>query len=70
MESRQLTWNGDEGRTLKLYRPCPCGCDRRDGEVFAGYISASDENGDGFTIMIESEDVFQEVAKHIPVQEN
>jgi len=56
----QFTWeNGERDRKLKLRRPCECGCDSRDGELGVGYLSGSDEKGNGFTIWIEDEDSFR-----------
>ena len=57
--SEQFVWVGEENRRLKLYRPCPCGCDSREGEKGVGYISGSNEKGEGVTIWIEDEEVFR-----------
>jgi len=67
MKEQQITWdNGDESRPLNVYRPCPCGCDARgDGIKGVGYISGSDQEGNGFTIWIENEDVYQRVRQVI-----
>lgn len=63
--SKELTWDGDEGRALALHRPCPCGCDEHGAEKGSkgvGYLTGSDENGHGFTIWIENEVVYQRLA--------
>jgi len=66
MKGQQITWdNGDESRPLNVYRPCSCGCDFRDGIKGVGYISGSDLKGNGFTIWIEAEDVYQRVRQII-----
>jgi len=53
------TWRGEKSRQLRLSRPCKCGCDYRGGNTGAGYLTASDDHGDGFTLWIESEDDYQ-----------
>jgi len=52
-------WHGEENRAFMLYRPCHCGCDERDGKKGVGYLTASDKKGNGFTIWLENEAVFQ-----------
>ena len=50
------TWSkGDPNRILKFYKPCDCGCDNRDGkhDRWDGYFSASDKDGNGFTLWIK-----------------
>lgn len=55
--STDLAWNGERNREFNVYRPCPCGtCST--GRKGVGYLSASDANGDGFTIWIQDENVF------------
>lgn len=54
----QFIWVGERERPLRLYRPCSCGCDYRDGNKGIGYLSGSNQEGVGFTIWIESEEVF------------
>ncbi|KKL82617.1 hypothetical protein LCGC14_1982990 [marine sediment metagenome] len=58
-----FTWNGEVNRPLTLARPCSCGCDQRGGEKGVGYLTASDKDGNGFTLWLEDEDVFQTIAK-------
>ena len=41
----------DKGRPLRLYSPCGCGCDERDGDS-RHYLSASDADGNGFTVRL------------------
>ena len=54
-------WTGDPGRELQARRPCECGCDERDGPVI-GYLTASDEDGRGVTIIAESETEYAAMA--------
>jgi len=54
----QWTWRGEANRRLAAYRPCWCGCDYRDAIFGVGYVSASDSNGNGFTIWIEDERIY------------
>jgi hypothetical protein len=63
-----MTWSdGEKSRPLQLVRVCPCGCDTRDGDHVgaAGYLTASDDTGQGFTIWIEEEDIFQVIKSAI-----
>lgn len=57
--AKEIVWTGAKGRLLAVERPCPCGCDERDGNKGVGYINGSTADGSGFSIWIESEDVFQ-----------
>lgn len=59
IKQTQLTWKGEKNRPLELYRPCSCGCDQRGGYKGVGYLSGSDERGNGFTIWIQDEEVFR-----------
>lgn len=61
MSEQQLTWQGDEERPVQTWRPCPCGCDLRDGAYGVGYLSGSTPDGRGFSIWIEDEEVYQAV---------
>lgn len=58
---KQKTWNGERNRQLSVLRPCECGCDQRDGYLGVGYITGSDDDGNGVTIWIESEKVFARI---------
>jgi hypothetical protein len=49
-------------------RPCPCGCDDRGGRGGVGYLTGSDAAGNGFTIWIESEEVFQRLEKLLALE--
>jgi len=51
-------WKGESNRPLGAYCPCKCGCDYRDGIFGVGYLSASDDDGNGFTIWVEDERIF------------
>lgn len=56
-------WKGDAGRAMRVQRPCECGCDLRDGKKGVGYITGSDKNGNGFTIWITNESLYQIMEK-------
>jgi len=56
--SRELLWQGERKRKLSVQRPCSCGCDGRGGLQGVGYLIGSDEDGNGFTVWIQSEEVF------------
>jgi hypothetical protein len=56
-------YNKNPYRQVSLWRPCPCGCDERDGSTGAGYISGCTKNGKGFTVWIEEEKTFQAVKR-------
>jgi hypothetical protein len=43
-------------------RPCSCGCDARLGIHGVGYLSGSDPAGNGFTLWIEDEAMYQPLA--------
>lgn len=58
---QQITWNGEKNRPVGLRRPCDCGCDHRNGNLGVGYLTGSDENGNGFTVWVESEAVFSAI---------
>lgn len=54
----EFVWNDAErNRRLDVYRPCPCGtcsvCRRG-----VGYLSFSDDRGNGFTVWLQDEEVF------------
>jgi hypothetical protein len=58
-DSVDFIWNsGEKNRQLAVYRPCPCGtCSiARKG---IGYLSFSDAKGEGFTIWLANEEVFE-----------
>ncbi|HEX7516786.1 MAG TPA: hypothetical protein VF345_05810 [Chthoniobacterales bacterium] len=59
--NKQYLWKGEPNRLLATYRPCRCGCDYRDGILGVGYLSASDDDGNGFTIWIEDERIYVRV---------
>lgn len=62
MKKRYL-WKGESNRGFGTYRPCRCGCDYRDGVLGVGYLSASDDDGNGFTIWIEDERIYARVKR-------
>jgi hypothetical protein len=59
--SKQCLWKGEPNRPLGTYRPCKCGCDYRNGMLGVGYLSASDDDGNGFTIWIDDERIYLRV---------
>ncbi len=58
---RQMVWQGEVRRPLRLSRPCPCGCDAREGVKGVGCLSGSDGAGKGVTIWIEDEAVYRQL---------
>jgi hypothetical protein len=53
-------WQGpnvDQNRPVRAQRPCPCGCDLRDGPM-VGYVSGS-VNGKGITLVAQDESTYQ-----------
>mgnify|MGYP001571230126 CR=1 FL=1 len=61
--------DGEKSRPLRLMRPCPCGCDARDGVIGAGYLTASSKDGHGFSLWIKSEKVFHLLQKALRQEE-
>ena len=59
MPQSQFTWKGEKSRALAVKRPCDCGCDQRDGGHGVGYLTGSDAEGNGVTVWIQDEQVFQ-----------
>lgn len=53
-------------RPLELYRPCSCGCDYRYGAHGVGYLHGI-KDGEGVTVWIESEEVYQVLANFLNV---
>jgi hypothetical protein len=68
MKEKEITWQGEKDRRLQACRPCPCGCDDRGGRAGVGYLTGSDAEGNGFTVWIESEEVFQRLAKLLALE--
>ena len=58
---KQSLWKGEPNRPLAMYRPCRCGCDYRNGLLGVGYLSASDDDGNGFTIWIQNERIYTQI---------
>ena len=56
-----IIWKGHAGRHIALERPCPCGCDKREGWDGVGYLTGSDDEGNGFTLLIEDEAVYRQI---------
>jgi hypothetical protein len=56
---KQYIWKGEPNRSFMLSRPCSCGCDSRDGRKGIGYLSGSDDDGNGFSIWIEDERIYR-----------
>lgn len=61
-------WRGETSRSLALRRPCSCGCDRRSNPNAVGVFSGSLANGDGFSIVLESEELYQRIRAVIKEQ--
>jgi hypothetical protein len=68
MKAKESTWHGEKDRLLQVCRPCPCGCDDRGGRTGVGYLTGSDAAGNGFTIWIESEEVFHRLEKLLALE--
>ena len=64
VDADQFVWSdGEKDRPFSICRPCACGCDTRGGHVgWAGYVTGSDADGNGFSLWIKSEDVFERIA--------
>lgn len=52
-------WNGAADREPRVCRPCDCGCDERGGYKGVGYLTASNEDGEGFTLWLDTEEQFR-----------
>ena len=55
--------NGEKSRPVSLKRPCPCGCDLREGKPGVGYLTGSDANGNGFSIWVPNEETYLSIQK-------
>jgi hypothetical protein len=63
MKEKEIVWKGEKNRLLSVCRPCSCGCDDRGGRPGVGYLTGSDEEGNGFTVWIECEEVYQRLER-------
>lgn len=61
-KSGEFIWKGEANRQFGAYRPCKCGVCSRDRKG-VGYLSFSDANGNGFTIWIKREKIFQRLRR-------
>ena len=68
MKAKEILWQGEKDRLLQVRRPCSCGCDDRGGRGGVGYLTGSDAAGNGFTIWIESEEVFLRLEKLLALE--
>jgi hypothetical protein len=68
MQAKEFTWQGEKDRILQVRRPCPCGCDDRGGRRGVGYLTGSDAEGSGFTVWIESEEVYRTLEKLLALE--
>lgn len=51
---------GDTNRRVSMRRPCPCGCDNRGRSTpLIGYMTGSNKDGTGFTLVVDTEDAYQ-----------
>jgi hypothetical protein len=48
---RVTFWTGERSRGLRIGRPCSCGCE----SPAAGYLTASDPDGNGITVWADDE---------------
>ena len=62
-------WQGAINRRLMLCTPCPCGCDGKQTSEKFGYLTASNEKGEGFTLWL-SESEFRGVSECITPTED
>jgi len=62
MRSIQFWEQGERSRELMVSRPCSCGCDARLGIPGVGYLTGSDAAGNGFTLWISDEAMYQRLA--------
>jgi hypothetical protein len=56
---KEILWKGEKDHNIVLSRPCPCGCDRRYGNHGVGYLTGSLNDGEGFTIWIRKEAMYE-----------
>jgi hypothetical protein len=68
MKAKEIVWQGEKDRLLQVRRPCPCGCDDRGGRGGVGYLTGSDAAGNGFTIWIQSEEVYQRLERLLALE--
>lgn len=55
-----VRWKGAENRPIRAQRACPCGCDNRGRKVpIVGYVTGSNESGEGITIFAPDEATYQ-----------
>ena len=59
-------WKGAESRKVEFFDPCSCGCDNRDNPYLLGYLSGSNDDGDGFTLPIHDQETYDQMRKIIP----
>ena len=59
-------WIGAEDRKIEFFDPCGCGCDTRDNPNLLGYLSGSNDEGEGFTIRVYDEDTYKQMRKIFP----
>jgi len=63
MKEKEISWKGEKNRLFQVCRPCSCGCDDRGGRSGVGSLTGSDDEGNGFTVWIESEEVYQRLER-------
>ena len=61
----EYLWEGEKNRVLQVKRPCDCGTCQADGVHGVGYLTGSDKHGNGFTLWIEQEEVYQMIARMV-----
>jgi hypothetical protein len=63
MGSINFWQQGERSRELAVCRPCACGCDTRLGVPGVGYLTGSDPDGNGFTLWIKEEAMYERLAR-------
>lgn len=59
----QFIWKGEGERELQLSRGCGCGTCQQAMAGAVGLLTGSTAEGEGFTILIEDEDVYQRLSQ-------
>lgn len=65
-ETSIISWVGEKGRRVDFYDPCPCGCTTRNHPNVLGYLSGSNDEGEGFTIMVSDQETYKRIRNVYP----
>ena len=57
----------DKGRKVDFFDPCSCGCDTKENPDLLGYLSGSNDDGNGFTLSIYDQETYDEFCKIFPI---